>query len=190
MQRFPVRDAILFTLLVGIAVASRLLPHAPNFTALMAVGLLAAVLFSSRVLAAAVPLSAMVISDAFIGGYDARLMLAVYGAMLLPLLLSPIVRAKSTFAGSRLLRVGAASIVCSILFFTITNGAVWAFGSMYESSGAGLLACFGAAIPFFKYQLAGDLSYGLALFGVAAALPRLLPAAASQSTPEAVAAAA
>lgn len=170
MQRFPLRDAILFTLLVGIAVASRLLPHAPNFTALMAVGLLAAAVFRSRILAAAVPLTAMVISDAFIGGYDARLMLAVYAAMMLPLVLRPLLSGRAMA-----LRVGAASIVCSIVFFAITNAGVWAFGSMYEPSAAGLAACFAAALPFFKYQLAGDLSYSLVLFGLAAALPKFAP---------------
>jgi hypothetical protein len=170
MQRFPVRDAILFVLLVGIAVASRLLPHAPNFTALIAVGLLAAALFRSRILAAAVPMAAMVISDAVIGGYDARLMLAVYGAMMLPLALRPLL-----FGRAMVLRVGAASILCSVLFFAITNGAVWAFGSMYEPSAAGLAACFAAALPFFKYQLAGDLTYSLVLFGLAAALPKFAP---------------
>lgn len=177
MQRFALpalsaRDAILFTGLVGIAVASRLLPHAPNFTALMAVGLLAAALFSSRILAALVPLTAMVISDAVIGGYDTRLMLAVYGSMLLPLALSPLLRSRS--GNQQFLRVGAASLLCSILFFTITNAAVWAFGSMYEPTAAGLAACFASAIPFFKYQLAGDLSYGLALFSLAAAMPKLV----------------
>lgn len=170
MQRFPVRDAILFVVLVGIAVASRLLPHAPNFTALIAVGLLAAALFRSRILAAAVPMAAMVISDAVIGGYDARLMLAVYVAMMLPIALRPLLSGRAMA-----LRVGAASILCSILFFVITNGAVWAFGSMYEPSAAGLAACFAAALPFFKYQLAGDLTYSLMLFGLAAALPKFAP---------------
>lgn len=171
MQRFPVRDALLFAALVGIAVASRLLPHAPNFTALIAVGLLAAAVFPSRILAAAVPMAAMVISDAFIGGYDARLMLAVYGAMMLPLAVRPLLSGRLLA-----LRVGAASVVCSVMFFVITNGAVWAFGSMYETSAAGLAACFAAAVPFFKYQLAGDLTYSLILFGIASALPRLTPA--------------
>jgi hypothetical protein len=171
MSRVSTRDAVLFVVLVGVAVASRLLPHAPNFTALMAVGLLAAVVFRSRILAAATPLAAMVISDAVIGGYDARLMLAVYGAMLLPMAMAWMVRGST--GGMRLVRVGAASVVCSVLFFAITNGAVWAFGSMYEPSAAGLGACFVAAVPFFKYQLAGDLSYGLGLFAAAAAWPRV-----------------
>ena len=165
MQRFPLREAVLFVLLVGIAVLSRLLPHAPNFTAIMAVGLLAAVVFPSRILAAAVPMTAMVISDAFIGGYDARLMLAVYGAMVLPLVMRPLLSGRMMP-----LRVAGASVVCSVAFFVITNAAVWAFGSMYELSATGFAACFAAAVPFLKYQLAGDLSYSLALFGFAAAV--------------------
>jgi hypothetical protein len=181
MSRVSTRDAVLFVVLVGVAAASRLLPHAPNFTALMAVGLLAAVVFRSRILAAATPLAAMGISDAVIGGYDARLMLAVYGAMLLPMAMAWMVRVRT--GGMRLVRVGAASVVCSVLFFAITNAAVWAFGSMYDASAAGLGACFAAAVPFFKYQLAGDLSYGLGLFAAAAAWPRVAGAWARASVP-------
>ncbi len=175
MHRFTPRDALLFATLVGVAVGSRLLPHAPNFTAVLAVGLLAAAVFPVRWVAAAVPLTAMVISDAVIGGYDARLMAAVYGAMVLPLVLSPLVAGRSRFAGERCLRAGGVGAVGSVLFFVITNGAVWAFGSMYEYSAAGLAACYAAALPFLKYQIAGDVSYSVVLFGLASVATRALP---------------
>ncbi len=180
MNRISTRDLLIALTLVAVAVSSRLLPHEPNFTALMAVGLLAATVLRSRILAAVVPMAAMVLSDAVIGGYNAGIMLAVYGAMLLPLALSPLLRGRLLIA-----RAATASVVCSVLFFTISNGAVWAFGSMYDASASGLAACFGAAIPFFKYQLAGDLVYTLTLFAVAAALPRLVgtPTVAAQAVP-------
>ena len=172
MPRTVLRDALVFVLLVGVAVASRLLPHAPNFTAVMGVALLASAVFRSRILAAAVPLAAMVISDAVLGGYEWRLMLAVYGALLLPLAAGPLLR--GGLIGTRLARVGAASVACSVLFFAISNSAVWAFGSMYEFSAAGLVASLVAGLPFLKYQLAGDLGSSLVLFGVVAAWPRAM----------------
>jgi hypothetical protein len=174
MTRPTTRDILLFSALVATAVASRLLPHAPNFTALIAVGLLAAAVFP-RLIAAAVPLTAMLISDAVIGGYDARLMLAVYASMLLPLALRPLLRGRLP-----ILRAASLSVLCSILFFTFTNAAVWAFGSMYDPTPAGLAACFAAALPFFKFQLAGDLLYTLTLFTLAAAIPALAHPAPAQ----------
>ena len=53
----------------------------------------------------------------------------------------------------------------STLFFLVTNFGVWAGGTMYEMSFAGLVTCFVAAIPFYGYSLAGDLAYTLLFFG-------------------------
>ncbi len=170
MRQTVFRDALVFALLVGVAVVSRLLPHDPNFTAVMGVALLASVVFRSRIVAAAVPLTAMVISDSVLGWYEWRLMLAVYGAMLLPLAVAPLLRAGR--AGNRLARVGLASVACSLLFFAITNSAVWAFGTMYEPTIVGLAASLVAGLPFLKYQLAGDLSWSLVLFSALALWPR------------------
>jgi hypothetical protein len=72
-------------------------------------------------------------------------------------------------------RIASAAITASLLFFVITNFAVWAFGTMYPKSAAGLAECYIAALPFFRYTLAGDLSCTLLLFGGFALLEQSFP---------------
>ena len=51
-----------------------------------------------------------------------------------------------------------AGIGASILFFVVTNFAVWLSG-YYGFTMEGLLACYIAAIPFFQNTIAGTLIY-------------------------------
>ena len=74
------------------------------------------------------------------------------------------------------IRVGAAAIVSSVLFFAITNFGVWLFSGFYPRTLAGLEACYVAAIPFFQNTIAGDLFFSGLLFGGFALVERLVPA--------------
>lgn len=62
------------------------------------------------------------------------------------------------------LNVAAAGFGSAILFFIISNFGCWAMG-WYPASFAGLIACYVAAIPFFKYALVGNLIYCPLFFG-------------------------
>ena len=55
-------------------------------------------------------------------------------------------------------------IVPATLFFLVSNFAVWAFQSDYEKSLAGLARCYWAAVPFYRWMLAGDVFYIVILF--------------------------
>src|SRR5258707_6782705 len=79
--------------LVALDVVARLAPHAPNFTPVAASAVFAGMVFRSRALALAVPLSAMLVSDLVIGSYDWRIMSVVYAAFMLPALLGMCARA-------------------------------------------------------------------------------------------------
>jgi len=63
------------------------------------------------------------------------------------------------------LRVGAAAIASSVLFFVVTNFGMWLFSGFYPRTLLGLETCYIAAIPFFQNTLAGDLFYATMLFG-------------------------
>lgn len=154
--------------LVLLAVAARLLPHPPNFTPLAACAMFSGFLFRGRA-AFLVPIAAMLASDLVVGLYDPRLMALVYGSLVLPTVLGRLVGRD----GIRWHAVGAFSLAGSILFFLITNFGVWAFSGGYPRTGAGLAACYAAALPFFKYTIAGDLCWCGALFGGYAMLMRL-----------------
>jgi hypothetical protein len=76
----------------------------------------------------------------------------------------------------RLLPIAGATLASSLLFFIITNFAVWASGALYPRTAIGLLACFVAAIPFFQNTLLGDAVYSVILFGGFAFAERNFPA--------------
>jgi hypothetical protein len=65
-------------------------------------------------------------------------------------------------------RVGVAALASSVSFFVVSNFAVWACWPTYPKSFAGLMACYLAAVPFFRRGLAGDLFFTALMFGVPA----------------------
>jgi hypothetical protein len=156
--------------LIVLAAASRLLPHPPNFTPIAGMALFGGAVFLKKKWAFAVPLGAMLLSDILIGlitGADAfgfhSTLPAVYLTFAITVCMGfALRRERGAF------RVGSLSLAASLLFFVITNLAVWAEGIYYEKTVAGLWACFTAAIPFFHYTVLGDALYVTLLFGAMA----------------------
>lgn len=70
--------------------------------------------------------------------------------------------------GSRIsaARVAGASLGVSVTFYVISNFAVWMTYEMYPKTWQGLLACYAAAVPFFRNTVAGDLVFSAVLFGI------------------------
>lgn len=62
------------------------------------------------------------------------------------------------------------------LFYITTNFAVWAYEGSYEKSLAGLLECYWAAVPFYRWMLAGDVFYLAAMLAccVIAGVPTVM----------------
>jgi hypothetical protein len=71
---------------------------------------------------------------------------------------------------ARALKIGAASIAASVVFFVASNFAVWATWSMYPKTLSGLATCYAMALPFFRNGIAGDLVFAAAFFGIGALL--------------------
>jgi hypothetical protein len=160
---------LLIIAIVASAALSRLIPHAPNLTPMTAVALFGGAYLADRKLAFVVPLGALLISDVLLGFYGAGEMLAVYFSSALEVGLGMWVSRNRS-----VLRVVSAALTGSLLFFTLTNFAVWAFGTIYPKTGGGLVECYIAALPFFRNTLAGDLLYTATLFGGYALLERKL----------------
>lgn len=139
----------------------------PNFAPVAAIALFAGIWLRSRWLACLVPLSVMLTSDWVLDrGYEWGLMLVVYGSLAAPAFLGRWIRrwncsrtsawrASTCFAGSCL----GSSLFGSVFFFSTTNFAVWWTYPIYERSWTGLLECYTAALPFFRYTLLGDLFF-------------------------------
>ena len=158
-------------LLILLVAISRFLPHPPNATPVMAMALFGGALFERKWLGLAVPVLAMLLSDALIGFHGT--MGAVYGSLALAWLVGAVALRNPTVG-----RVVAGSVTASILFFLITNFAVWYGSAYYPQTAGGLLGCYTAGLAFYKNQsfflngLVGDLFFSGLLFGGYALLQR------------------
>lgn len=151
------RSSVLAGMILA-AAASRLIPHPPNFTPIAAMALFGGACFSDKRAAFLVPLAGLLASDLVIGFH--KLMPMVYGCFVLIVCLGFWLRRHRS-----VWRVAGVCAASAVLFFVLTNFAVWAFGALYPKTAAGLLECYVAAIPFFRNMLLGDLFYAGVLFG-------------------------
>lgn len=178
---------LVLTAMIVLAALSRLLPLPPNFAPIEAIALFGGAYFARRHLAFLVPLLAMLAADVLLGalrggsylayfttaGYLPS-MLANYLCIALTVLLAFGLRGRVN--GSRVLGY---SLAGSVLFFVVSNFAVWLSAFVvpgYPACSSGLAACYVAAIPFFKTTLLSTLAYSAVLFGGFALLRQRLPA--------------
>ncbi|MBE2246447.1 MAG: hypothetical protein IAE67_04265 [Candidatus Competibacteraceae bacterium] len=173
--------------LIGIIAAaglSRLLPHPWNFSPLVGITLMGGALISNRKLSFLLPLAIWLFTDLLVNAFiyakpltdlsyfitsDA---LGVYLSMLMiwgiGLLMSKRLRFSTILAGT---------IASSLLFYIVTNTAVFLGSPYYEPSLAGWLQCMYMGIPFYQSPygtlfgsfffngIMGDLFYSGMLFG-------------------------
>ncbi len=171
MKRSKYSHFILVAGLIFIAAACRVVTHhfnVWNFTPMVAVSLFAAAKMKDRRLALLVPVGAMLLSD-----------WAIHLAPVWYVYLTMLLITVMGFGLERrqpILRIAAYGIVSSVLFFLITNFAVWLQSVKYARNISGLMACYTAGIPFYRNELAGDALYTLALFGAYAWLVQRVPA--------------
>lgn len=145
--------------LVLVAVVLRLLPHPANFAPVAALALFGGVYLSKKT-AILIPLAALGISDYFLGYYSFGVMLSVWGSFLLVGLIGLFIRKRKSIT-----KIIVGTLSGSILFFVITNFAVWFFSNWYEKTFSGLVKCFYLALPFFRNSLLGDIFYVGVFFG-------------------------
>lgn len=157
------------------AAASRLIPHPPNVAPVTAVALFGGAYLSDKRLAFLVPVAALFLSDLILGLYPH--MEIVYGSFAVVVCIGLLLRKRRTP-----LRIAGAALASSALFFIITNFGVWAFDALYPRTMAGLVACYVAAIPFFRNTLMGDALYTAILFGGFALAEKWFPALRERAT--------
>lgn len=167
--------AVAWAALVALAVVGRLWrpewegTRLWNVTPLVAVALAAGTVFSHRLVAASVPLVALALGNLALPGYsDPWLAAVVYGATAFPVLLGRVA------ARGRWPALVGSALAGSLVFFLATNLAHWALTDDYPRSAAGLVACFTAALPFFRPL--EDLAWTGIVFGGLVAADRLATA--------------
>lgn len=175
------RFAVLASMVVA-AAASRLIPHPPNFTPMVALALFGGTYFNDKRTAYLIPLAAMLLSDiglAFLKGYEffTTMRIMIYGCFVLITSIGFLLR-----YNLKLLSILTASLAGSIIFFIITNFAVWVEGNLYPMNITGLIVCYIAAIPFFKNTVLSALLYSGVLFGSFEFAKHRFPALANSRT--------
>lgn len=142
------------------AVILRLIPHLPNFAPIAALGLFGGTYLNKKY-ALLVPLGAMLISDYFIGFASFPVTFSVYFSFFLIGLIGLWLRRHKNLSN-----IIGATLAGSILFFVITNFAVWAATPWYPKNLAGLEQSYFLALPFFRNTILGDLFYVSTMFGL------------------------
>lgn len=153
------RSQLLFAVILIVAASiSRLIPHPMNFAPITAIALFGGIYFDRR-FAPILPLSALLISDYFLGMYEG--ILWVYGSFILVVAIGMIARTHKSIPV-----IAGSTLAGSLLFFFITNFGVWQSGILYPLTWDGIVACYVAALPFFRNTVLGDIFYVTVLFGV------------------------
>ncbi len=181
-QKYNLQFMTLATIIL-VAAFSRVVPHMPNFSPMDAITLLAAAHFARVWQVFLIPFAAMWLSSLFIdnviyAAYNPRFvwmypgfhwqylsyfLIALLGLGILRKSVSPV-------------KVAGAGLGAGAIFFLVSNFGVWLQGSIYTHDFAGLVACYNAAIPFFRGTLYGDVFYVTVLFGGYALLRLRFPA--------------
>ena len=156
-------------ILVLAGVALRVAPHPWNFAPIGAIALFGGAHFERRFLAITIPLVTMFIGDCFIGYHS--LMPVIYATYALIALLGTLLRERRTSVTA----IGGSVLASSVIFYVVTNFAVWQMGTTYAKTTAGLVTCYVAAIPFFGNTLVSDALFTAILFGAFAAVERRVP---------------
>ena len=131
-----------------ILAASRLIPHPPNFTSLIALSFYVPLIFGTTYIP--IVLLSFVITDILIGFHST--LFFTWGSVVLIGIFSKFFI--STDLKFRFIGVVSASFI----FFIISNFGVWLSGG-YGYSFSGLLECYFLAIPFFGNTLLSTIFY-------------------------------
>jgi hypothetical protein len=165
-----VRDArvaaVLWVALVTLGVAGRLWQPTWNVTPMAGIALVAGATLGNPLMAASVPLVSLAIGNLLLPGYGSVMLgLVVYAATIWPVLLGPLVRK------GRVVALCGGALAHSLVFYLTTNFACWLLYDGYARTVDGLVACYVAALPFYRWMPMGDVVWAVALAaGVSLAL--------------------
>ncbi len=137
-------NKIFYLIFFGLILAmSRIIPHPPNFTPILASAIMAPMLIKDRWFGMFIPVLAMFIADIIIGFHPYQLV--IYLTIMTISMIAPM---QKSFVWLSVFAVGS-----SVWFFITTNFAVWVAWDYYPKTINGLIECYTLAIPFFANTL-------------------------------------
>ena len=114
--------------LIILLVCSRIIPHPPNFTPLIATAVICGVFYKNTFLTIFILIFSMFVSDIFLG-FHSYMFFVYFSIILIYLILLSIKNFKSSYRN-----ILFACFMSSILLYIITNVAVWINSGFYEKS--------------------------------------------------------
>ena len=159
--------------IIVIAIFARLIPHAPNFTPLLAVALFSGALFSGNKLFYLIPVAALLVSDLFLG-FSSITPVVYFSLGLIAVLGISLKKATEKFNSKSIMSITIKSFAAAVIFFIVSNMGVFLLTGMYPISLAGLVECYTLAIPFFRNTLISTMAYSFSLFGLYAAVTKVV----------------
>lgn len=157
---------------IAVAALFRLIPHWPNFTPMATIALMGGALVANRFMGFIIPLIALLISDVltitFINYrwisledyFTSSSTLLLYFSFVAITALGLLLRNRQSWSN-----LATASLASALVFFLISNFGDW-LGNSLPKTFAGLLATYELGIPFFSYNLLGNLFYTFLFFGI------------------------
>lgn len=166
---------VLVVMLIAVSAYIRTRQYIPNVAPTTAIALLGGAMLPLP-WSFAVPLSAQFLSDLIIGFDELPITYTIYGSFIAVVGIGMWLR-----RSQNPWRIIGASLASSILFYLVTNAAVWRFTAMYPPTLDGLVLSYIYAIPFFRNTIFGDMIYTYSLFLAVRYLPVAVAAAAKKS---------
>jgi hypothetical protein len=169
MKKDSIQEKLVIASLIFLAIICRLVTNKLelwNFNAIGASALFGGIVIRNKRLAYILPLLTLFITDIFfqlftnIQGFYGAQMIFVYGAFLL-----------ITWIGTNIKKINPVNLVLAaigtgVLFFLISNLGVWMLSTLYPHTAQGLIACYAAAVPFYRNDLFGSFALNTVLGNV------------------------
>jgi len=189
MKKDSIREILIVAMLIFLSALCRIFTNQIglwNFNAIGAAALFGGIVLKDKRLAYVIPLLSLFLSDVFLQCFTSihaldrdylGQLLFVYGAFLL-----------ITWIGTLIKKVNVLTLLLSsigtgVLFFLISNFGTFITTNLYPKTGAGLLACYAAGIPFYQSDnmfssfalngLMGNVFFTAVLFGAWAAIKQV-----------------
>lgn len=190
MKKDSIREILIVAMLIFLSALCRIFTNEIglwNFNAIGAAALFGGIVLKDKRLAYVIPLLSLFLSDVFLQCFTSihaldrdylGQLLFVYGAFLL-----------ITWIGTLIKKVNVPTLLLSsigtgVVFFLISNLGTFITTDLYPKTGAGLLACYAAGIPFYQSDnmfssfalngLMGNVFFTAVLFGAWALIKQVV----------------
>tara|TARA_B100001250_G_C19477310_1_gene647170 strand:- start:42 stop:548 length:507 start_codon:yes stop_codon:yes gene_type:complete len=149
-----IKTILFFCLIIAL---SRLIPHPPNFTPILA-GAIFMPFMVQRSTGIALPIIIMLLSDLIIGLHG--LMIWTYGAIALITLVS------YQLIKKEFLSVFKVALASPIIFYLLTNFGVWLNSEIYSFDLSGLITAYTMGLPFLANSLVSTILFSSCFYAI------------------------